>query len=356
MRRIVWIALVALAALTDATFAGVPGGQGLSRAAGARAGSRAASSTTRTVDNTPLTAGDAATLGSSVSGPGNTEPPLPPAPEPTPLAPVQGPSAPVLYRIPTSAPVVFVTIDDGWVRDPRVVTFLNGTHWPVSLFLIERAALADLGYFRALQSAGAAIEDHTVDHPRLPQLPYAAQVQEICRPAQDYQTLFGTAPTLFRPPYGALNGLTRQAARACGETAVMEWTATLSGGHLEVVGGSLLRGDIILLHFRPTLYGDLLLLQRILASDHLTVARLEDYLPPPALAAPPGSSGPTGPSQPTSSSPRPSTTTAPAPTTTTTTTSATSSTTAPSSPPGSSGTTTTPAPPASTTTTAGPGP
>jgi hypothetical protein len=240
-----------------------------------------------------------------------------------------GPSPPVFYRMPTAQPVIFVTIDDGWVRDPRVIDFVRQAAWPISMFLVERAVLADPGYFRALEAAGATAEDHTYDHPRLTSLGLARQRQEVCRPVGDDPGLLGVAPTLLRPPYGAWNQATRRAAGSCGLRAVVEWSATMSDGLLQVVGGRLRGGDIVLLHFRPHLYDDLVGLRGIVAAAGLAVARLEDYLGPPSSA--PQAPRPTTTVGPPTTGPT-STTTTPAPTstnsTTTTSTSTTTTTTA----------------------------
>ena len=183
-----------------------------------------------------------------------------------------------VYRVPTSQPVVFVTIDDGWVRDPRIVGLVQSDHLAPTLFLVGAAAAEDAGYFRALAGAGASIEDHTLTHPYLNRLSLSAQEHQICGAADQELRLFGVRATLLRPPYGAMNTMTRRAARTCRLRAVVEWTATMDAGHLTVRGGRLQAGDIVLLHFRPTLYADLTALVERIRQAGLTVAHLEDYL------------------------------------------------------------------------------
>ena len=86
-----------------------------------------------------------------------------------------------------------------------------------------------------------------------------------------------TAP--FRPPYGAYDDATRRAAETCGFSTLIEWTATLTKGVLRVAVRRPLRGgDIILLHFVPSLYNDLQFLAVQLPASHLRVARLETYV------------------------------------------------------------------------------
>jgi peptidoglycan/xylan/chitin deacetylase (PgdA/CDA1 family) len=184
-----------------------------------------------------------------------------------------------VFSIRTREPVAFVTIDDGFYRDPRVITFIAEHHWPITAFIIDRVARAAPSYFKLLLAVGATIEDHTYSHPDLPTLSFADQQQQICRPTRDFPSLLGVHPTLFRPPYGAYDDATRRAAETCGFSTLIEWTATLTKGALHVaVRRPLQAGDIILLHFVPSLYHDLQYLALQLAALHLRVARLETYV------------------------------------------------------------------------------
>src|SRR5438128_1702513 len=64
---------------------------------------------------------------------------------------VQG-GVPVISRIATTDPVVFFTIDDGWVRDPAVLTFLRDHHVPVTLFVLPAPVHQGLSYFQAIHA------------------------------------------------------------------------------------------------------------------------------------------------------------------------------------------------------------
>jgi peptidoglycan/xylan/chitin deacetylase (PgdA/CDA1 family) len=175
--------------------------------------------------------------------------------------------------------VVFVTIDDGFFRDPRVIAFIAAHRWPVSAFVIDRVAQTAPAWVKALLGAGATLEDHTYSHPQLPTVSYAEQQAQICRPTIDYPRLFAVHPMLFRPPYGSYDDATRRAATACGFGTVIEWTATLFNGVLKIAFRRPVRaGDIILMHFVHSLYHDLQLLAAILAHGNLHVGRLETYV------------------------------------------------------------------------------
>jgi peptidoglycan/xylan/chitin deacetylase (PgdA/CDA1 family) len=211
--------------------------------------------------------------------------------------------APLIDHVHVTQPVVFITIDDGFIRDPRVPPLIKRLGLPVSLFLIPRPAVQGETYFRSIVRSGSVVEDHTEHHPNLTELAYLAQRAEICTPIARITTMFGRRPTLLRPPGGAWNPDTLRAASDCGLGAVVTWDAVLSNGKLSTIGG-LKPGDIILIHFRPALYSDLILLMHVLRARHLGVGLLEDYVrfagptptPSPSFSASPSptpSSSPT---------------------------------------------------------------
>lgn len=201
-------------------------------------------------------------------------------PTPAPRDVPTGPHGESVSRISTTDPVVFLTIDDGLVRDPEVVDKIRQARVPVSLFLVESEARAGTGYFAELVAAGATVQSHTRSHADLRTLSAGAQADEICGSTALYRQLFGAAPVLFRPPFGFHDATTRQAAAACGFPTMVLWHATVNDGVLRIQGERehLLPGDIILMHFRPDLSENLSVVFARLAADGLGVGRLEDYL------------------------------------------------------------------------------
>src|SRR5574337_1373189 len=111
--------------------------------------------------------------------------------------------AQVVFRIPTTQPVIFIGIDDGWIKTPQNLQWLTSHHLPFSLFLTNNGIKDNYGYFKQLQDAGMDIEDHTLSHGDLTKMTAAQQQNEICHAADIYQSVYGRRPTLFRPPYGA---------------------------------------------------------------------------------------------------------------------------------------------------------
>lgn len=215
------------------------------------------------------------------------KPVAPPGPEPPilswrgPVEPVPiTPDVPVLSKLPVNEPIVFVGIDDGWIQTPEALNWLTRHHLPFSLFLSDDGINNNYQYFRVLQAAGMAIQNHTLSHPKLTKLNLDQQKAEICGAADTYEKVFGHRPTLFRPPYGLFNDLTRQAVAECGMKAIIMWHASVDRGAMYFQEGThLLPGDIVLFHFRHEFMNDMQVLIDQLERDQLKIGRLEDWLP-----------------------------------------------------------------------------
>jgi peptidoglycan/xylan/chitin deacetylase (PgdA/CDA1 family) len=191
-------------------------------------------------------------------------------------------AVPVISTIATADPVVFLTIDDGAVRDPRVPELLAQFKVPATLFVNEGPYLADPDYFLRVIAAGGSINSHTRSHKRLTSLSAAAQRSEICGMRDIIGQHVFVAGHLFRAPYGLSNGATQTAAGSCGINAVLFWHAALNDGRVQYQQGNQLQpGDIILTHFRDDLYDNIRALLWQCAIQGLTVAPIEDYLPLP---------------------------------------------------------------------------
>ncbi|KUN26376.1 hypothetical protein AQJ23_14480 [Streptomyces antibioticus] len=195
-----------------------------------------------------------------------------------------GPEVPVVQRVRTSDKVVFLTYDDGVEQDPRFVALVRERRLPVSMFLTDSVVGPGYGHFARLQSVGASIQNHTLDHTALRGLPYAGQRHEICGQQDKLGSRFGLRPRLFRPPYGTYDTTTLRAAADCGVGAVVLWRAAMEGARLTYGTGPhrLLPGDIVSLPSTETtgltLVERTTRLLREIEGAGLRVGRLEDYL------------------------------------------------------------------------------
>ena len=225
-----------------------------------------------------MSEGPAASEASETSGTSTTvRPPVTLVPLPsTPGA------APVITRVETTDPVVFLTIDDGHTRNPEVRAALEELGVPVSLFLVDGPVQADAEFFRRLPDT--LVESHSRTHPDLRTLSEEGQRAEICGNADLLARAFGRPPVLFRPPYGVYNEATTRAAAHCGMKAIVLWEVSVNGadvGYRTVP--QLQRGDILLMHFRQSFVTELRALADRADEAGLRFALLEDYLVPDSV-------------------------------------------------------------------------
>lgn len=189
-------------------------------------------------------------------------------------------SLPVVYRVDTNDPVVFITVDDGIVRSREARDWLRRKKLPVTSFLTLSVTEGNLGYFERISAYGS-VQNHTVSHPAFDT--YSGDLRRQICPVQDrFAERFGTRPWMLRPPYGAGARLSRvhAAASACGIRHIVMWDAVIDRGRLTTWNGQQLsRGSIILLHYGPNLKSELRLAVRSARAQGLRVAALEDYLP-----------------------------------------------------------------------------
>ena len=281
-----WITLLAAIAL-------IVGSVGIASAIPSDTNSRSAADATEVLGarlaaprlrQVPTSSTTIATAASTITT--TTTVPVPPHLQPGPLA-MPAPTTPVTFsqttpdldHIVTTDKVIFLGIDDGLVRDPAVLELLRNERVPLTLFLVRQQAMDGQEYFHELQSVGATIQAHTINHPKLKALGWSDQAHEICGDLNDLATWYGARPTLFRPPYGEWNETTRSAVRSCGLRALVLWRGATNDGRLDLVGGPNFHpGDILLMHFRTDLLQDLKLVFAKARTEGYRIGRLEDYL------------------------------------------------------------------------------
>ncbi|WP_224166303.1 polysaccharide deacetylase family protein [Arthrobacter sp. StoSoilA2] len=197
------------------------------------------------------------------------------------LPPIVGGLAPVITKIETKHPVVFLTIDDGNIKTPESVKLMADYDYPASLFLTRDTIADNPAFFNAFKAQGSLVENHTVTHNinMVRQWGYQQQLNDIVG-MQDYALQhYGRRPTLFRPPGGAYSNVMRQAVAAAGMKAIITWEAKANAGKMDYqVGNSLRPGDIVLMHFRAEFAADLAAFRAAQLAAGLEVVLLEDFL------------------------------------------------------------------------------
>ncbi|MGW4897229.1 polysaccharide deacetylase family protein [Kitasatospora sp. NPDC004240] len=219
-------------------------------------------------------------------------PPAPPAPADKPVKLARTGPVPVFSDVPTPDRVVFITIDDGAEKDPRFVEMLTDLKVPVSMFLTRDIVKDDYGYFKKLQALGNHVHNHTSDHAQLSRVSPEKQRAEVCDAQAALTQQYGTAPLLFRPPYGdgAHTPQLNTTVQQCGPRAIVLWRESMQIHDMQYQAADrkLKPGDIVLAHFRgpkdlkgetmTQMFGELL--ARI-QEQGFSVARLEDYVQAP---------------------------------------------------------------------------
>lgn len=195
-----------------------------------------------------------------------------------------------IRRINTQDKVVFLTIDDGYEYDVEFVNLVRRERIPILTFLTTRYVRGHGQYFWAMRNAGSQIENHTIRHLPMNTLPLEAQRQEICGSSDMITQQYGRRPMIFRPPYGAMNALTQQAAKECGIKTIMLWSAEFYNGtagpgvgyngFARGDGGKGFRpGDIVLMHYRKGLAQQFQMILGWIKQQGFRPAAVQNYLP-----------------------------------------------------------------------------
>jgi len=197
------------------------------------------------------------------------------------LPPVVGGLAPVITKIPTKHPVVFLTIDDGNIKTPESVRLMAEYDYPASLFLTKDTIADNPAFFNAFKAQGSLVENHTVTHNinMVRQWGYQQQLNDMVGMQEYALQHYGRRPTLFRPPGGAYSNVMRQAVADAGMKAIITWEAKANAGKMDYqVGNALRPGDIVLMHFRAEFAADLAAFRAAQLAAGLEVVLLEDFL------------------------------------------------------------------------------
>ncbi|PJN24525.1 polysaccharide deacetylase family protein [Kitasatospora sp. CB02891] len=217
--------------------------------------------------------------------------PAPPADKPIKLTKTG--AVPVFSEVPTQDKVVFITIDDGAEKDPKFVQMLTELKVPITMFLTKDIVKNDYAYFKPLQALGNTVQNHTVSHPVMSKITAAQQKTQICDDQTALTEQYGTAPYLFRPPFGdgANTPTLNTSVQECGPRAIVLWRESMQIHDMQYQSADkkLKNGDIILAHFRgpselkgetmTAMFGEML--ARI-QEQGFAVARLDDYIAKPA--------------------------------------------------------------------------
>ncbi|WP_035735896.1 polysaccharide deacetylase family protein [Glycomyces arizonensis] len=150
---------------------------------------------------------------------------------------------------------VALTYDDGPNPNTtqRLIGALQAAGARATFFNIGQNAQNYPSLVRAQQNAGMWTGNHSWTHPHMTQMSSAQMASEISRTQQAVQQAIGTAPNLFRPPYGETNATLRSVEAQYGLTEVIwdvdsrDWAGASTAQIVQAARG-LQNGGVILMH------------------------------------------------------------------------------------------------------------
>jgi peptidoglycan/xylan/chitin deacetylase (PgdA/CDA1 family) len=154
--------------------------------------------------------------------------PAPPATEPQYYAP----------SIPSGGKTVALTFDDGpGASTAAILAILESFHVRATFFNIGVQETEWPQDVRAEGADGFLIGNHTWDHPDMTTLSAAGQAAELDKVIHEQELLAGSAPCVFRPPYGDYDSTSLALARAR-RMSVWMWSVDTEDWEAEGSGSS----------------------------------------------------------------------------------------------------------------------
>lgn len=199
---------------------------------------------------------------------------------------VMAPPAAV-YRVETTQPAVALTINVVWGTEyvPQLLTILL-EHHALATFMVGGAwAQKHPEWLRQMRQDGMEIGNHGYAHRHVALLSLEQNRTEIDRTNAVVESITGSRPSLFAPPYGEVNATVREAA-AQSRMACIMWTLDTidwrpSSSPSQIVNRILPRvkpGAIILMHPTDRTVQALPSLLRGLSRAHLKPVTVSELL------------------------------------------------------------------------------
>jgi peptidoglycan/xylan/chitin deacetylase (PgdA/CDA1 family) len=128
-----------------------------------------------------------------------------------------------VWHVPTNAPVVALTFDDGPLPDwtPRVLDILDRLAVPATFFLVGERVRRHPELVAAGRYDAHEVGNHTWSHADLGRLDAGEVLSQLRTAHEEIVTRLGRVPRLMRPPWGHLGGSTLIAADLLGYDVVL---------------------------------------------------------------------------------------------------------------------------------------
>ncbi|WP_223854215.1 polysaccharide deacetylase family protein, partial [Microbispora bryophytorum] len=217
-----------------------------------------------------------------------------------------------------SSGYVGLTYDDGPnpSNTTNLLNTLRSNGLRATFFNIGQNAQNNPSLVRAQVDAGMWVGNHSWTHPHLTQMSSSQIQSELQRTQQAIQQATGTAPKLFRPPYGETNSTLKSVEQQLGLREIIwdvdsqDWNGA-STSQIVQAAGRLQNGQIILMHDQySTTVQAISQIAANLRSRNLCAGMIS---PTTGRAVAPDGSGPASPSPTSPQSPSPSPSRSPSP-------------------------------------------
>ncbi|WP_010268302.1 N-acetylmuramoyl-L-alanine amidase [Paenibacillus senegalensis] len=151
---------------------------------------------------------------------------------------------------------VALTFDDGPnpTVTPKVLDILKENDVQATFFILGQQVNANIDLLRRIIEEGHAIGNHSWSHPKFDSLSVEEAMNEIEKTQSALENAIGYRPSLFRPPYGALDNDMLDQLQQMNLMAVnwtvdtMDWSGNSAAEIMELVREQIYPGGIILLH------------------------------------------------------------------------------------------------------------
>ncbi len=179
-----------------------------------------------------------------------------------------------------------LTFDDGpSAYTTKLLDHLDASQATATFFLRGDHAAERPAVVRRMVAAGHEVGGHTYSHPDLTRLDAAQQRSQIDRGNKAIKAA-GATPALFRPPYGAYDATTKQAAGApliLWSVDTLDWKTRSTETTIATVLNEAHAGSIVLMHdTHPTTVAAAPRIIAGLRERGFTLVRVSDLIGDPA--------------------------------------------------------------------------
>ena len=162
-----------------------------------------------------------------------------------------------IYGVETSEKKIAISFDAAWGNDDThtLIEILKEYDVPATFFVVGTWVDKYPESVKELAEAGHRVQNHSNTHPYMTQLSKAKIIDEIATCNDKIKAITGTAPTLFRPPYGDYDNAVVESVEGLGMFPVqwsvdsLDWKDSSTAESIyKRVTSKVTNGSIVLFH------------------------------------------------------------------------------------------------------------